>query len=270
MKLPKTIKEAIKTTSCLIVCSINITFFIGFLLSSCSSSYSGRIVDAETNQPIEGAIVLIQWTRRTGIGDYHTDLVNIIERSTNAKGEFVLPSVSLFSPNPFSIMDPPDIVIFKKGYVAWRNDAIFPTYEKRNSRSLPKEIKLEHFKDSYSINDHLMFMDSGIIFADFNRTPLYSDAQRNESIRGQPEVERKRNNMEEQAFIKCLQSLEVGKHRILDICPTAWWINYDSRKRLLSESSDSNSKLYNAMKELRISVEIEEQGSSKNYFLIKK
>jgi len=98
-------------------------FFLILSVSGCSASskgISGTVVDAENGKPIEGAVVLVEWTRKTGIGDKHTVSVKVVEKVTDKEGNFKVYG----SIDPF--VDPPTIVIYKKDYVAWRNDFVFP------------------------------------------------------------------------------------------------------------------------------------------------
>ena len=68
------------------------------VLSGCAGSrefgpYSGKIVDSETGEPIEGAVVFIQFSTKVygspGGPQYRT--VNAIEALTNANGDFQIP-----------------------------------------------------------------------------------------------------------------------------------------------------------------------------------
>jgi hypothetical protein len=116
-------------------------------------SISGTVVDAETGKPVEGAAVLVEWTRREGIGDYHTVSVRVAETVTDKAGMF-----TAFGPlHPF--VDPPDVTIYKKGYVAWNNKRIFPDYRNRQKMEYLKlSIKLEHFIGLYSYDQHVSFI----------------------------------------------------------------------------------------------------------------
>ena len=116
-------------------------------------SISGTVIDAETGKPVEGTAVLAEWTRRSGIGDYHTVSVRATNTVTDKEGKFHM----LGPLHPF--VDPPDVTIYKKGYVAWNNKRIFSDYRHRQkSEDMYQAIKLEHFKKSYSYNRHIGFI----------------------------------------------------------------------------------------------------------------
>jgi len=44
-------------------------------LSGCYFPISGQVIDAETLQPIEGAVVLVEWTKVRGLGEHWTESV---------------------------------------------------------------------------------------------------------------------------------------------------------------------------------------------------
>jgi len=147
-----------------------------FFLAGCYQEYTGTVVDAETGKPVEGAIVLVQWVKEKGLpGLAYHEVEKILEVETDEQGGFnVAENVG--------ISDPPTVVIYKKGYVAWRNDYIFPGWEKREKIDWRKiaQVQLEHFKDEYSRDEHHGFMGHGIIGADYKKTPGYSKARSGE------------------------------------------------------------------------------------------
>ena len=45
-----------------------------FMVTNCSAEITGTVVDAETGKPIEGAVVLVEWTMTKGVpGMSHTE-----------------------------------------------------------------------------------------------------------------------------------------------------------------------------------------------------
>ena len=83
------------------------------------------MVDAETGKPIEGAVVLVEWDITKGLGLSYTKRHKLVETVTNENGWFTLQGVL----NP--LVNPPNLVIYKKGYVAWREYAMFPDFKKK-------------------------------------------------------------------------------------------------------------------------------------------
>src|ERR1700690_335129 len=121
-----------------------ISIILVFLYSCGTGSMNGTVVDTETGQPIDGAVVYANWSITNGVPglsygqDYKT-----VEAVTDKDGRFTLSGVL----NPF--VKPPIIVVYKKGYVAWRNDYIFPGYQRRESFQWKNGavFKLDHFKN---------------------------------------------------------------------------------------------------------------------------
>lgn len=162
--------------------------FILFGIIGCYATITGTVVDSETGEPIEGAVVLVEWTKTKGVGLTYHEVHKIIEVVTDKDGRFIISGT--YSP----LVDPPVVVIYKRGFIAWRNDFIFPGWEKRTDFKYEGgvTIKLELFKEGYSREQHHYFMGSGIIGADFQKTPKYSAARGETSREAQQEIEEKK------------------------------------------------------------------------------
>lgn len=91
-----------------------------FLLSGCfylvryEAPYKGRIIDADTSEPIEGVVVLGEWDREypTPAGAVHR-YYDARETVTDKNGDFEIPSVGL---RVFTNIIPMYVLIFKAGY----------------------------------------------------------------------------------------------------------------------------------------------------------
>jgi hypothetical protein len=141
-----------------ILLRLNLIIFICLIISGCSSSMSGTIVDAETDKPIDGAVIHVQWYETKGLpGLSYGKLYRIEEKVSDDKGNFRLKGVR----SPF--VNPPRLVIYKKGYVAWRNDYIFPDYQRRDTFQWRdgQVFKLERYK-KYSHSRHISFLHGGL------------------------------------------------------------------------------------------------------------
>lgn len=85
--------------------------------------WRAQVVDAETQQPLDGAVVLVVfWKRYAGVGGwagggyYHSE-----EAVTDKSGNFVIQSQWIFTWIPFlSTIQGPEFYIFKPGYGGWR------------------------------------------------------------------------------------------------------------------------------------------------------
>jgi len=114
----------------------------------------GQVVDAETNNPIENAAVHIEWLKSGSgpIGLAGSVTVEVDEDLSDAEGLFEVPSYS-------TLFKWYHMAVYKKGYVCWSSDDIFPTYEKRKGFSLEDGmvIKLERFKEEFDKEKHADF-----------------------------------------------------------------------------------------------------------------
>jgi hypothetical protein len=128
-------------------------------VSSCGyKSISGKVIDAETDQPVEGAVVLVEWTKTKGLGLTHTEVYKVDEKLTDKEGKVTIDDVSDI------FVDPPGVTVYKKGYVAWNNEHIFPSLKKRTDFKWKNGyvFKLERFKPEYSYVEHDSFVSSAI------------------------------------------------------------------------------------------------------------
>jgi len=114
----------------------------------------GRVVDAVTGKTIEKAAVYIEWSK---IGSGPPGLAGSVrveraEDISDAEGIFHVPKYS-------TLLKDFQMAVYKKGYVCWSNEDIFPTYEKRKGFRLEDGvvIKLERFKNEYSKEKHAYF-----------------------------------------------------------------------------------------------------------------
>lgn len=140
------------------------------LITGCYAEITGTVVDAETGQPIEGAVVLVEWTKTHGFGHTYTESYKVIEAFTDKDGKATI--TGTFSPT----VNYPHVTVYKKGYVAWNNEMIFPDYKKRTDFKWKNGyvFRLERFKeDIYTHRDHVMFLYNPV-----GDTPKYSDAIR--------------------------------------------------------------------------------------------
>ncbi len=146
---------------------ISLTFF-----NVCNAEITCMVVDAKTETPIEGAVVLVEWTKSEGLpGLMNTKPYKVFEALTDRGGKVVL-SDDVSTPHPehpaviayYSWVNKPRIVIYKKDYVSWRNDDIFPDFKKRTDFEWRDGyvFRLEPFKAEYSHYAHVGFIKTGI------------------------------------------------------------------------------------------------------------
>jgi len=166
--------------------SISLLILISTLLilstTACSSRMiQGRVVDAETGKPLEKAAIYIYWSKRgpgpPGLAGYVD--VEVSEDLTDDKGLFKVPKYSTLFKNY-------TMAIYKKGYVCWSSNKIFPSYVRRKNFRLKNGmvIRLEPIKEEYSKEKHASFtLDSSVN----RKSPGLFEA----AIKSEMELERK-------------------------------------------------------------------------------
>ncbi len=93
---------------------------IVLICTSCASfcridgPYEGKVVDADTKQPLEGVVVLGVWNKvYPNVAGSTSEFFDSVELRTDNNGEFKIPGKGLLM---FSNLDEMDVVIFKSGY----------------------------------------------------------------------------------------------------------------------------------------------------------
>jgi hypothetical protein len=90
--------------------------------------YKGRVIDLETGEPIEGAVVAGVWGLDFGFINPFCDAK---ETLTDKKGEFILAKVWCFNSSPFAKIGG-EIIVFMPGYLGY--PPIGATFEERKAR----------------------------------------------------------------------------------------------------------------------------------------
>jgi hypothetical protein len=86
---------------------------------ACSTTYHGTITDAETKQPISGAVVVVQWAKRFPLGDTPTHYHRLEETATDANGHFEISACPGINMNPFLWIDTHHVFAYAPGYFPW-------------------------------------------------------------------------------------------------------------------------------------------------------
>ncbi|MDA8240532.1 MAG: hypothetical protein M0Z67_09205 [Nitrospiraceae bacterium] len=135
----------LKSRRCLVIIAIVILLLIwyGRYLIYIDGPYSGKVVDTESKEPIEGAVVLAVWKMTTctpggGVSTYYDAKETITDRN----GEFKVPRLTSLALNPLYYLDDlTAITIFKPGY------GYFPEYQvspKATPIGLVKILRKKH------------------------------------------------------------------------------------------------------------------------------
>jgi hypothetical protein len=105
----------------LIIASIVAVSEAGWLIYH-EPEFKGTILDIETKQPIEGAVVVVEYMKSTWWLSPHStsSIMDVRETLTDKEGKFRIPSYTTFM-QPFSSQIPTLIIIFKPGYASISN-----------------------------------------------------------------------------------------------------------------------------------------------------
>jgi len=158
--------------------------------------YKGKVIDLETGEPIEGAVVAGAWV----LAFNFTPFCDAKETVTDRNGEFILPKASCFTFWPLAEMDRMDIIVFKPGYLGY--PPLGPSPEERRARmpgftgkefkdkkqynimGLAKPKTLEERKFTYDYASSLFISDQA-----FKRMPqllkLINQERRNLGLKGE-------------------------------------------------------------------------------------
>jgi len=117
---------------------------LDFLFHS-AGPYKGKVVDLETGEPIEGAVVAGVWGLEFGFTKGFCDAKEVL---TDKRGEFTLPKAWCFDPSPFAGIGE-HIIVFKPGYLGYPPLGSSP--EERETR-WPGFQGQELFKDTKQYN----------------------------------------------------------------------------------------------------------------------
>jgi hypothetical protein len=118
-------------------------------LSACAATgpYRGRVVDAETKQPLVGAVVLVYWNRLTpGLGHGPVErFLGADETLTNIHGEFIVAEDPPIVWAPWAWRSRPHFTIFLPGYAFFpRHAQTIPPYRETGLDELLKIMETRH------------------------------------------------------------------------------------------------------------------------------
>ena len=111
---------------------LSLFFFSGCTISNDYGPYKGKVVDAETNEPVEGAVVLLKFHTifQLSPGGAVYKYADALEVMTDTNGEFSIPAYTVEAFRLFHKWDPyEDVTIFKPGY------GVFPEHPESVSDS---------------------------------------------------------------------------------------------------------------------------------------
>ena len=101
-----------------VLLAVAFLFTFGSPTDAMAQTYRGKVVDAETGQPLEGAVFVIVWNKKTAISmNGSRSFHSAKEALTDAKGEFSVNGSPGIDWNPFTyVLGDPRIVIYMPDY----------------------------------------------------------------------------------------------------------------------------------------------------------
>jgi hypothetical protein len=118
------------------------------------------VVEVDTGEPVTGALVYASWTLHSGYGmtlpaGHHEYVTN-----TDARGHYTVPAID--APGPGVRVTDFDLVIYKRGYVAYRSDRRFNDLGPRHDfAQVDNRVELARWRDELSHAHHLRYVGGG-------------------------------------------------------------------------------------------------------------
>lgn len=122
--------------------------------------FNGRIVDADSDKPIEGALVWVSWTFSRGIGSPAPLATRVREVRSGPDGQYRI-AVPRGLPGGSSVrLSALSFVVYKRGYVAYRHDWRFgqKRRRRRDFAQLYNVVRLSRWSSELSHAAHLLFI----------------------------------------------------------------------------------------------------------------
>jgi hypothetical protein len=124
--------------------------------------FDGLVVDGETERPLAGAAVEGSWAFERGIGLQGPVAALEAATETGADGRYRLRIPADLPRGEGIRLRRFTLIVYRRGYVAWRSDGSFPTGEPRHDfAQRANRVRLEKWQPSMSHYRHLVFLGGG-------------------------------------------------------------------------------------------------------------
>jgi hypothetical protein len=124
--------------------------------------FEGRVTDGQANRPIPGALVWVSWRFCEGHNVCIPAGTDTFTGETDADGRYLVPRLTRF---PGAVrLDGVTLVVYKRGYVAYRSDRLRDesapggAISRNDFAQTRNQVKLERFPDGGSHAEHLAFV----------------------------------------------------------------------------------------------------------------
>lgn len=120
--------------------------------------FKGKVIDAETKEPIEGAVVVAVYEKKSiGIAESYSVVINVKEVLTDKNGEFNIPSYTTII-QPLSWEYDVDFIIFKPSYGSFPNWRIQPPKGMQTQKATPTSFE-DFFSSDYGMEKELWWSE---------------------------------------------------------------------------------------------------------------
>jgi hypothetical protein len=128
--------------------------------------FSGRVVDAASGDPVGGALVYSTWSLTTGYGSEEAGAVREHVGSTTPDGFYEVPALKDVEWRGSTRLTSFSLVIYKRGYVAYRSDARYDDLKpRRDFAQLHNRVALDRWREDFSHVRHLRYVGGGTALA---------------------------------------------------------------------------------------------------------
>jgi hypothetical protein len=124
--------------------------------------FDGKVIDAGTERPVSGALVAVAWAFERGIGAAGPVGSEEVVTQTGADGRYAIPRLPRLPTGLSTRVRRATLIVYRRGYVAWRSDRRFPGRDARRDFSQTGNlVRLEAWQPGFAHSRHLMFMGGG-------------------------------------------------------------------------------------------------------------
>ena len=124
--------------------------------------FSGQVLDSETEKPVEKALVYASWAFERGMGFVAPRGAAEVALETDANGRYRIPKLTEFPGGLSMRVARFTLVVYRRGYVAYRSDSIFPDQvPRRDFVQRGNMVRLSPWSPELSFARHAAFVGGG-------------------------------------------------------------------------------------------------------------
>ncbi len=124
--------------------------------------YDGIVVDADSDRPLQGALVAASWAFERGVGFQAPLATREVVTETGPDGRYEIPRIDTLPSGLSTRVRRFTVVVYHRGHVGWRSDWRFPNRSPRRDFSQRgNRVRLEKWLPTYAHAEHLVFLGGG-------------------------------------------------------------------------------------------------------------